>query len=330
MPVTTRSQARAAVVNNPVPSADSDSDSDTDSTLTDLTRSFLDMSLHNDPPSPRPSPAPPAFQDEDDQDERMYEAPVPGAPESRHSSPDRRASTPRNDRPAPAPQQVPNVLPAVDFQQLLAVLAQNQTMLLQMQQQQQQQQQQPQPAANPAGADLATGSGVKVSDPVRYTGTDRGKLESWFFQLNLAFRSSPGKFRTNTLKIAYALSWTSESIQGHFHQLAEAGRDDLLNNWDAFSANMRSTFGLLDLVGDAADAISSMVMPDNQRTFYYALEFNKYARRLQGSYGDLALMRAYYKGLADWVKDDLAHYRKSNTLQELMENVTIVDQRHWE
>ena len=59
----------------------------------------------------------------------------------------------------------------MDLQQLLAVLAQNQTMLLQMQQQQQQQQQQPQPAANPAGADLATGSGVKVSDPVRYTGT---------------------------------------------------------------------------------------------------------------------------------------------------------------
>jgi len=60
----------------------------------------------------------------------------------------------------------------------------------------------------------------------------------------------------------------------------------------------------------------------------YTVTFNQHASCT--GWNDQALTRQYYKGLPNWLKDDIAHVGKPAKLCALPNLVTTLDQRYWE
>ena len=79
-------------------------------------------------------------------------------------------------------------------------MAASQNLILQLQQQQVLLTQQLSPTSEPIN------TSYKVTDPFKYTGTDQSRLNNWFFQIRLVFKSAPNKFKLDDTKIMYALS----------------------------------------------------------------------------------------------------------------------------
>src|SRR6266566_4576666 len=60
----------------------------------------------------------------------------------------------------------------------------------------------------------------------------------------------------------------------------------------------------------------------------YTIDFNRHGHRT--GWNDQALMRQFYKGLPDRLKDKIACVGKPMTLQLLQDLVATLDQRYWE
>ena len=207
-----------------------------------------------------------------------------------------------------------------DINMLLTMLVSTQQKLVELQTQQALANQQPRDS----------GSGAKVADPVRFTGADQSKLEPWLFQISLVFGASPSCFRSDEVKITYALSWLAEPIQSHFAQLEKAGETHLRHDWKSFVDHLQSTFGSQDPVGDAVKALRTISMPENQQIMYYKLEFDRYASRVTNRYGPGALINFFYKGLPSRLKDGLLSFQIPTELRVLREITRMLDKQWWQ
>src|SRR5467141_3920172 len=69
-------------------------------------------------------------------------------------------------------------------------------------------------------------------------------------------------------------------------------------------------------------------MHDSHQATKYLIKFQQLASHVE--WGDAALRRQAYNGLAKRIKDDMVHHDKPNTLAGLCKLVQAIDARYWE
>ena len=209
---------------------------------------------------------------------------------------------PHDERAAsPAPDRV--VYPVNDtMTQILQVLAQNQSALLEQQSSREE-----------------SGLSVKLADPFKFNGHDRARLDPWFFQLKLLFCASPQQYCSDTSKVSCTISWLSETVQGHFTNLMESGDDDFMSDWSLFETKLHTHFSSEDPVFEAKSAIDKLTMADNQQILAYDLEFNKHMPC--SGINDGTLNYFYFKGLPEHLKDKIMHDSHPSTLAAIQQKV---------
>jgi hypothetical protein len=173
------------------------------------------------------------------------------------------------------------------------------------------------PLAPPAPAHR---SRVKTRDPDPYDGSDPSKLRSFLSQCKLVFRSRPDDYRSDHLKIMYAVSWLKDTAQRWFepnlaladHQLPRHAR-----YWDDFENALTATFGEPDPIASATNKLENLVMKDYHHLNKYNIDFNEYSTI--AGFSDRDLYARYYKGLAPRIKDALVFSGRPTTLAALRE-----------
>src|SRR5882672_982047 len=69
-------------------------------------------------------------------------------------------------------------------------------------------------------------------------------------------------------------------------------------------------------------------MHDSHQATKYFIKFQQLASHVE--WGEAALHRQDYNGLAKCIKDDMVHHNKLNTLAGLRRLVQAIDARYWE
>jgi len=176
---------------------------------------------------------------------------------------------------------------------------------------------------------VAAGKRPKAKEPDTFDGSDPKKLNNFILLCNLFFRTNPA-YADDTAKVNFALSYLRGMALEYFEP-SIIDSDDFpvwIDNWDAFILVLRSQFGPLDPTADAENAIDNLKMQDNQKIIKYNVEFTRFAVRT--GWNDAVLRYRYYTGLAERIKDVMAHQGKPATLDEMKHLAQSIDSRHWE
>jgi hypothetical protein len=185
-----------------------------------------------------------------------------------------------------------------------------------------------QPQAQPTATPR---SHVKMRDPDPYDGNDPTKLCSFISQCKLVFRTRPEEYRSDHLRIMYAVSWLKGTAQHWFEPnlaLADHQLPAHAQFWDDFENALTATFGEPDPIASATNKLDNLVMKDYHHLNKFNIEFNEYSTITGFSKHDL--YTCYYKGLAPCIKDALVFSGRPNTLAALREHAQQLDMRYWE
>lgn len=163
-------------------------------------------------------------------------------------------------------------------------------------------------------------SSVKISDPEPFSG-GHDKLHTFLFQCRLKYHASPTKFRDDTIKIAYAVSY----LRGPALLWAEPKSKDgqmQYQQWDAFEKAITSAFGDPDPTQTARAKLSSLTQKGSASTYWS--EFQTLSARCE--WEDSYLMYRFVGGLKDHLREKHAYMDKQpDTLSSLVEWAIRID-----
>ncbi|KAF5345218.1 hypothetical protein D9756_011551 [Leucocoprinus leucothites] len=171
----------------------------------------------------------------------------------------------------------------------------------------------PQPNAAPVN---------KARLPDTFSGTDPDKLNTFLIQCRLYFRANPTQFQEDSQKVNFAMTYLTgvaldwfevaltQEEQGVFH--------DWITDWDAFTRELRTHFGVANPKSEAAELLDNLRMKSGDKIATYNIDFMKYAAQL--GWGDEVLCHRYYKGLPNRIQDPISvrEQGKPNTFQEML------------
>jgi len=174
-----------------------------------------------------------------------------------------------------------------------------------------------------------SGSKPKLREPDPFDGSDSRKLRTFILQCKLNFRDRPDMFKSDTDKVNYMLSYLKGSALDCFEPaLLDPNEPQWLSNFTLFIEELEANFGTYDPVGEAEAELEALRMHDSHQATKYFIKFQQLASRVQ--WGEAALRRQAYNGLAKRIKDDMVHHDKPNTLAGLRKLVQAIDARYWE
>jgi hypothetical protein len=148
----------------------------------------------------------------------------------------------------------------------------------------------------------------------------------------LAIRSSD--FSDDEARVTFAMSYLKGSPQDWFqseisHVASEGGRlPEWFTRYTSFLTELKRLFGPRDPVTDAMNSLENLRFKDSGKANRYTIDFNRHARKT--GWNEQALLRQFYKGLPDRLKDEIARLGKPSGLKALQDMVSILDQRYWE
>ena len=173
---------------------------------------------------------------------------------------------------------------------------------------------------------------TKLCEPDQFNGTDPKKLCVFLIQCELNFQDWPHAFCTDHAKVTFMQSYLKSMALEWF-------KPDLLNNhtecklwmdsWQEFILELQLTFGPHDPISDAENQLDKVHMKDNQQINKYLVEFSWIASQLWG-YGEAALHHHFYNGLPDWMKDEICHVGKPQSLIDMCHLAHKVNACYWE
>jgi len=124
----------------------------------------------------------------------------------------------------------------------------------------------------------------KACIPDTFDSSDPHKLNHFLFQCQLFFHANPLQFSTDKEKINFVMIYLSGVAQDWFEVALQ--QKDLsyiptwLSTWHLFVEELQVHFGLLDLVGDAANLIDNLCMKPGDKISTYNVEFMWYVAQL--------------------------------------------------
>jgi len=174
-----------------------------------------------------------------------------------------------------------------------------------------------------------SGSKPKLWEPDPFDGSDSRKLRTFILQCKLNFRDRPDMFKSDTAKVNYMLSFLKGSALDCFEPaLLDPNEPIWLSDLTLFIEELETNFGTYDPVSKAEAELEALRMHDSHQAMKYFIKFQQLASRVQ--WGEAALRRQAYNGLAKQIKDDMVHHNKPNTLSGLRKLVQAIDARYWE
>jgi hypothetical protein len=177
-------------------------------------------------------------------------------------------------------------------------------------------------------------SQVKPRVPDTFDGSDPSKLETFIFQCNMYLATRSSDFSDDESRVSFALSYLKGSPQDWFqseisHVASEGGRlPEWFIRYPSFLSELKRLFGPRDPVTDAMTSLENLRFKETGKATRYTIDFNRHARKT--GWNEQALLRQFYKGLPDRLKDEIARLGKPSGLKALQEMVATLDQRYWE
>ena len=171
----------------------------------------------------------------------------------------------------------------------------------------------------------------KVADPPMFKG-DQRELEGWIIACRLKFAGQRSRFPDESAKVIFAASflegppknWVQPLVTAFLSEGPEPKPEEF-RSFETFVASLKALYGDPNLARNALLAIEHL-----RQTTSVADYISRFAGHSQYTgLGDEALVRYFYKGLKDGIKDELAT-REYTTLKELQNLATWLDARQHE
>ena len=194
----------------------------------------------------------------------------------------------------------------------------------------------PTPVSTPTTSSFPTNDPTKIpapktKNPDVFYGV-RSKLRSFLSQITLYIELHPHEFPTEHSKVLYAASFLKgpafEWFEPHLRTMRSANmsRSALLDDFTLFCQALQNTYGDIDTRANAERTLGRL--RQTGAAAEYASRFQQTASFL--NWNDDALQWAFYKGLKDRIKDELAKEDRPATLNELIEKAVRIDNRLYE
>src|SRR5882672_9961370 len=169
----------------------------------------------------------------------------------------------------------------------------------------------------------------KLGEPDPFNGSNSRKLRTFILQCRLNFRDHPDLFQEDKSKVNYVLSYLKGTALDCFKStIFDPNKPDWASNFDLFSKELASNFGTYDPVSEAEAELEGLRMHDSHQATKYFIKFQQLASHVE--WGEAALCRQAYNGLAKCIKDDMVHHNKPNTLAGLHRLIQAIDAQYWE
>src|SRR6266481_5150893 len=171
---------------------------------------------------------------------------------------------------------------------------------------------------------------VKIWEPDTFDGADLHQLHTFLLQCSLNFKERADTFATDDAKVTYALSFLTGSAMDCFDPYLHDPHNPppWLSSYDLFREELESNFGSFDPEGEAEAEIEVLWMPENDQATKYFVEFNHLSSQIK--WGEAALRRQAYNGLARRIKNEMVHHPKPTNLADLRKIVQAINSRFWE
>jgi len=101
-----------------------------------------------------------------------------------------------------------------------------------------------------------------------------------------------------------------------------------LSDFTLFIQELKLNFGTYNPVGEAESELEALHMQESHQATKYFIKFTQLAARVH--WGEAALLRQAYNGLAKRIKNDMVHHDKPTTLAGLRKLIQAIDSRYWE
>lgn len=178
---------------------------------------------------------------------------------------------------------------------------------------------------------------AKLAAPEKYSGGREG-LKSFLTNMDLYCRFNKASFATEQDKILAAgmhlkgdaAEWMQPLVDDFInHASPKECRDDtqrVFQDWESFKEEIQKIFGNVD--EERAAERRMQALRQDKSAEKYTVEFKRLQAKID--WNDASLMAAYYQGLKDRVKDEIARRDRPNDLHEMIEIAVQIDNRLYE
>ena len=131
-------------------------------------------------------------------------------------------------------------------------------------------------------------------------------------------------------KVNYAMSFLKGMALNYFEPFLDTPDDEpaWLKDYELFVKELLINFGPYDALVDAKVELNALIMKDSHKVMRFFINF--FWLSTLCDYNDRVLLRKVYSTLLKRVKDEMTHFDRPSTLQELRDLVLRINQRYWE
>lgn len=183
----------------------------------------------------------------------------------------------------------------------------------------------------------------RVPVPETFRG-DRNKLKAFLIKCELYYLFNKNKFPdditrimwTTTLLAGPAFDWMEAHVTDFMQYRTANGQLDqirmanetlaIFGSWEEFKKRIGRVFGDIDQERTAERNIQNLRQTGSAAT--YTAEFQQYCGKTD--WEDAALKAQYYRGLKDFVKDEIARSDRPDSLDDMIELAIKIDNRNYE
>src|SRR5882724_11562505 len=159
-------------------------------------------------------------------------------------------------------------------------------------------------------------SKAKLWEPDPFDSSNSCKLRTFILQCKLNFRDRKDLFEDDTNKVNYVLSFLKGTALDCFESaILDPVEPPWLLDFELFLQELEANFGTYDPVSEAEAKPEGLCMHESHQATKYFIKFQQLAAHVE--WGNAALHRQAYNGLAKHIKDDMVHHNKLNTLAGL-------------
>ncbi len=181
-------------------------------------------------------------------------------------------------------------------------------------------------ASNPVSEQRVVTSNVvrepSVPVPERYAG-DPGSCNAFLLQVSLVFELQPNSYASDRARVAYIISLLTGRARD-WGAAVWSKQPELSASYAAFTAEMRRVFDHPVRGRDASNRLTNL-RQGARSVADYAIEFRTLAA--ESGWNDPALQGAFYHGLQETLKDELATRDDSSSLDHLISTTIKLDNR---
>ena len=166
----------------------------------------------------------------------------------------------------------------------------------------------------------------KVANPEYYQG-QRNKLSTFITQVAMVIALQPSRFPNEKSKVLYAGSYLRDTAFLWFQPWVTATPPpSFMTDFQEFCHELRRTFGDPDEVATAERHLYTLRQKGSASS--YVADFTRYAVLVH--WNDEAKASQFYRGLKDFIKDEMAKTGRPSSLRALQEAAIRLDNRVFE